>query len=82
MKVRIRQTPLEPELDGVRLDRLRPGNIRDMPPVLAAWLVTERYADVEMRRDARNADDDFSDGKDIQPPFKDPDGPRRRSDDY
>ena len=43
----------------------RPGAVREMPPVLASWLVTERYADVEMRHDARTHEDDFSDMKPI-----------------
>src|SRR5437763_818039 len=47
VKVRIRCTPREHELDGVRLDTLRPGVVREMPHVLASWLVAERYADIE-----------------------------------
>ncbi|MBW8866869.1 MAG: hypothetical protein JF610_05960 [Acidobacteria bacterium] len=82
VKVRIRCTPREHELDGVRLDQLRPGAVREMPPVLASWLVTERYADVEMRHDARTHEDDFSDMKDVVVPVMDADAPRRRFNDH
>ena len=81
VKVRIKCTPREHELDGVRLDTLRPGSVREMPPGLASWLVTERYADVEMRHDARTYEDDFSDIKDIVIPTMDDHAPRRRFDD-
>jgi hypothetical protein len=82
VKVRIRCTPREHEMDGVRLDTLRPGAVREMPPVLASWLVAERYADVEMRRDARAYEDDFSDMKDRALPPVGPDAPHRRFTDH
>jgi hypothetical protein len=82
VKVRIRCTPREHELDGVRLDTLRPGAVREMPPVLASWLVAERYADVEMRQDARTYEDDFSDMKDSAIPIVGADAPRRRFNDH
>jgi hypothetical protein len=82
VKVRITRTPREPELDGVPLDRLLPGVVRDMPMDLAAWLVAERYADVEMRHDAHNTDEDFLDLKVVRAPLIDPDAPRRRSGDH
>jgi hypothetical protein len=82
VKVRIRCTPREHELDGVRLDTLLPGAVREISPGLASWLVTERYADVEMRHDARTYDDDFLDVKDIMLPLVDPDAPRRRFNDH
>ena len=50
MKVRIRTTPREREVDGVDLDRLAPGSVRDVAPPLAAWLIVEGYAEPEMRR--------------------------------
>ena len=50
MKVRIRKTPVEPEVDGVKLDRLAPGAVRDMSASLASWLIVEGYAEPEMRR--------------------------------
>ena len=81
MKVRITRTPREQELDGVRLDRLVPGVVRDIPTDLAEWLVAERYADVEMRQDAHNTDDEFLDVKAGRTPVSDPGAPRRRSTD-
>jgi hypothetical protein len=82
VKVRIRCTPREHELDGVRLDTLRPGAVREISPVLASWLVTERYADVEMRHDARTYDDDFMDVKDTVDPLIGGRAPRRRFNDH
>ncbi len=81
VKVRIRCTPREHELDGVRLDTLQPGAVREMPPGLGSWLVTERYADVEMRHDARAHEDDFSDARDVAVPVVGADLPRRRFND-
>lgn len=82
VKVRIRCTPREHELDGVRLDTLQPGAVRDMPSGLASWLVTERYADVEMRQDAKTYEDDFSDMKDLVVPVVGANAPRRRFNDH
>jgi hypothetical protein len=66
----------------VRLDRLLPGFVRDVSSDLAAWLVAERYADVEMRHDVRTTDEEFLDMKNAQPAPTNPDTPRRRSGDY
>ena len=52
VKVRIRKTPVELEVDGVKLDRLTPGAIRDMSASVASWLIVEGYAEPEMRRTA------------------------------
>jgi hypothetical protein len=54
VKVRIRKTPVEREIDGVKLDRLIPGLIRDMSSSLASWLIVEGYAEPEMRRTPGN----------------------------
>jgi hypothetical protein len=81
VKVRITRTPRERELDGVRLDHLRPGSVRDLSPGLATWLVAERYADIEMRQDVRTYDDDFA-VKESRSDSTDPKTPRRRSSDY
>ena len=48
MKVRIKETPHESEIDGVPLHRLAPGAVREVSPSIGAWLVTEGYADPEM----------------------------------
>lgn len=58
MKVRIRKTPDVDELDGVRLDDMQPGAIREVSSSIGAWLITERCADVEMRR--ADPPDDYS----------------------
>jgi hypothetical protein len=49
VKVRINRTPVEEELDGVRLDNMRPGTVREVSPSIGSWLIAERYADPEMR---------------------------------
>jgi hypothetical protein len=47
--VRIRETPEEREVDGVKLDRLTPGRVCDVSSSIGSWLLTERYAQLEMR---------------------------------
>jgi len=56
MKVRISRTPVQREIDGVRLDRLRPGSVREVSSSLATWLIVEGYAEPEMRRVPRDSD--------------------------
>ena len=69
---------LEMGVDGVRLDGFRPGTVRDVSPLLGAWLVAERYAEPEMRASVHNSPEDFSDVK--SPATQVPEsGPRRRS---
>ena len=50
MKVRIKREPEEREIDGVSLKGMIPGTVRDVPSVLGSWLITEGYADTEMRQ--------------------------------
>ena len=50
VKVRIKETPREKELDGIALDRFAPGTVREVPAPIGAWLITQGYADPEMRR--------------------------------
>ena len=50
MKVRITRKPVEREVDGVNLDRLAPGAVRDVSTSLASWLIAEGYAEPEMRQ--------------------------------
>ena len=59
MKVRIRKTPDVDELDGVRLDDMRPGSVREVSPSIGAWLIAERCAEPEMRRDNRAHEEYF-----------------------
>jgi hypothetical protein len=79
VKVRIKKRPQEEELDGVRLDSMRPGIVREVSPIIGAWLIAERYAVPEMRRDAKAHEEDF---------LREPestvvnDGPRRRRSDW
>ncbi len=49
MKVRIIKAPVEHELDGVRLDVLTPGSVRDVSVSIAMWLIAQGYAQAEMR---------------------------------
>ena len=77
MKVRIRKTPREEELDGIRLDSMRPGMVKEVSATVGAWLVAERYAMPEMRRTTE--DDGFSTVKDLRNSASD--CPRRRSTD-
>lgn len=79
--MRITRVPREQELDGVRLDRLQPGTVREVSADVGTWLVAERYADVEMRRDVRTYDEEFLDVKGAERVTPDPDTPRRRSGD-
>jgi len=52
MKVRIRETPREPEVDGVHMDGLAPGMVRDVSASIGSWLIVRGYAEPEMRRTA------------------------------
>jgi len=51
VKVRIRVKPHEHEVDGVKLDSLIPGAVRDVSAALGSWLIASGYADLEMRSD-------------------------------
>ena len=78
MKVRIRKTPREEELDGIRLDSMQPGMVKEVSASVGSWLIAERYAVPEMRRTPE--DDGFSTVKDSRDSASD--YPRRRSTDY
>jgi hypothetical protein len=49
VRVRITEKPREDELDGLRLDGFVRGTVRDVSPLIGAWLITEGYADLELR---------------------------------
>jgi hypothetical protein len=51
VKVRIIVRPRVQEVDGVSLDGLLPGAVRDISSSVASWLIAERYAVPEMRSD-------------------------------
>ena len=59
MKVRIKATPKERDIDGVSLASLRPGDVREVSPLVGSWLIAEEYAEPEMRRSA-HSDDELS----------------------
>jgi hypothetical protein len=60
LRVRIQATPYEQELDGIRLDGLRPGMVRDVWPTIGLWLVAQGYAVPEMRANSRDEDLEFT----------------------
>ena len=78
MKVRIRKTPREEELDGIRLDSMHPGMVKEVSASVGSWLIAERYAVPEMRRTPE--DDGFTTVRDARDCASD--CPRRRSTDY
>ena len=47
-------------MDGVNLDRLAPGTVRDVNSSIGSWLIAEGYAVPEMRR-AERAERDHDD---------------------
>ena len=49
VKVRIKVVPREPEMDGVSLDTLRPGSVREVSASIGTWLMAQGYAELEMR---------------------------------
>ena len=51
MKVRIKEKPREPELDGVRLDGYVTGMVRDVSSLMGTWLIMSGYAEPEMRHE-------------------------------
>ena len=60
MRVRITRKPMEREIDGVSLDRMIPGSVREVSSTMGIWLIAEGYAEPEMRQDARDEFQDFS----------------------
>jgi hypothetical protein len=50
VKVRIKKTPREAELDGIRLDTLTCGQVREVSASIGSWLIAQGYAEPEMRR--------------------------------
>jgi hypothetical protein len=45
---------MERELDGVRLDNLVPGAVREVSASVGSWLIIAGYAEPEMRRQPRD----------------------------
>ena len=50
MKIRITHAPHEREIDGLSLQQFRPGAVKDVSSSIGSWLITEGYAEPEMRR--------------------------------
>jgi hypothetical protein len=79
--VRITRTPREAEVDGVRLDVFNPGALREVSPILGAWLIAEGYAEPEMRKTSSEYEEDFSNLRDRATQATADDRPRRRRND-
>ena len=41
-------------MDGIKLDHLDPGAVREVSPAIGAWLMAEGHAVLEMRNPAQN----------------------------
>jgi hypothetical protein len=54
LRVRIKATPREREIDGVSLSTLVPGVVRDVSATLGLWLIAQGYAVAEMRASTRD----------------------------
>lgn len=80
VKVRIKETPKEHELDGITVDRYVPGSVRDVPTTIGAWLIAEGYAEPEMRRSPKEDLDCTEKVKPVRAAAHDR-HPRRRSTD-
>ena len=78
VKVRFRQAPREPEVYGVRLDRFKAGDVKEVSPILGAWLITVGYAEPEMRKTVKEYEEDFSTAKDPATQSTADHRPRRR----
>ena len=82
MKVRITAKPRVREVDGVSLDNLLPGTVRDITSSIASWLIAEHYAVPEMRRDiSTDSGDTYSAVKGEMRRQSSISCPRRRADD-
>jgi hypothetical protein len=60
VKVRIKQKPREPELDGVGLDRFERDRVYEVSASIGSWLIAQGYAHAEMRREYSGDDEPFS----------------------
>jgi hypothetical protein len=50
VRLRIVRSPVERELDGLKLDGFLPGMLLDVTPSVAVWLIAQEYAVLEMRQ--------------------------------
>jgi hypothetical protein len=79
MKVRITATPREREVDGVQVDALARGTVKEVSPSIGSWLVVQGYAEPEMRQSSREENQDLSGIRRIRDSAED--RPHRRSTD-
>jgi hypothetical protein len=63
VRVRIKTTPEEREIDGVGLKGFQPGMVRDVSSSLGSWLIAEGYAEPEMRAVHDNEQADATPGQ-------------------
>jgi len=68
MRLRIRKTPAEKDVDGVQLDGLAPGIVCEFSASVGSWLIAKGYAVPEMRSTERQTygvdqSRDFADDK-------------------
>ena len=59
VRVRITEKPRERELDGISLDRLERGTVKEVSPSIGSWLIAEGYADPEMRHESTEENQDL-----------------------
>jgi hypothetical protein len=79
MKVRITETPREHEVDGVQVDALSRGSVREVSSSIGSWLIAQGYAEPEMRQSAGEENQDLSGYRRIRDTAQD--RPHRRSTD-
>ena len=60
MKVRITEKPREHEVDGVHLDGLARGNVREVSSSVGSWLIAQGYAEPEMRQQSGEENQDLA----------------------
>ena len=61
LKIRIKTTPQEKQIDGIQLEQFAPGTVRDVSPSLGTWLVAQGYAELEMRQSSGDGAESFHD---------------------
>jgi hypothetical protein len=79
LRVRIKVTPKEDELDGISVGKFERGTVREVSMSIGSWLIAEGYAEPEMRHEPRLDDMDYSGPR--NPRDAAHDHPRRRSTD-
>lgn len=47
----------------MRVDNMRPGSVREVSSSIGSWLIAERFAEPEMRREPRTHEEDFLVGR-------------------